>query len=220
MNAAQPGTTAAIAATRGGAYWFLSRLLLERPEAGFLGEIAVRAAARDNDDLLLLAEHAGRAARDEGLSIDLLREYTFLLRGLREGEGPPPPYESLYREKRLMGDSTAHVMRHYHAAGFGDIVPEAGPQDHVGVELRFLSLLCYHEHLALNDGAIDRALELTARQRRFLDQQPLRWVDELCACIEDASRLPFYASVARLTRALLHEDRMLLDELDDEYRAA
>ncbi len=210
---------AAVAATRGGAYWFLSRLLLERPEASFLGEIAARDAAGD-DDLAEIVEEAKVAVSEQRAALALLREYTFLFRGLREGEGPPPPYESLYREQRLMGDSTAHVMRHYHEAGFGDIVPEAGPQDHIGVELRFLSLLCYREHQALNEGAVERALEFTARQRRFLDEHPLRWVDELCDRIESASRLPYYAAVARLTPALLHQDRMLLDELDDEYRAA
>jgi TorA maturation chaperone TorD len=42
---------------------------------------------------------------------------TRLFRGIREKDSPPPPYESVYREQRLRGESSSEVYGFYCTLG-------------------------------------------------------------------------------------------------------
>jgi TorA maturation chaperone TorD len=105
------------------------------------------------------------------------------------------------------------VVRKTQQAEFDRVAPEAGPQDHIGAELRFMSLLCYRESRAWGGG--DRALaeSLRANQMRFLDDHLLQWVPGYCEALSQAAAEPLYEGLAQMTRDALAEDRRVLDEL-------
>ena len=208
------------AEVRSRTWWLLSRFYLERPEPAFLAELAAAFAAGAGaggagagDDIAALLETL-RDAGSPAVTQRLCVEYTRLLRGLREGQGPPPPYESVYRGYTPGGDLTLAVRHRYRDAGFGDVEPRVGPQDHVAAELRFLALLALREGEAWHAGDIEAALRRVAQQQGFLDVHLLAWLPTLVARIEAEAREPFYRSAARLTLTFARECRAALDLID------
>ncbi len=112
-----------------------------------------------------------------------------------------------------MGETTRDVLRDYQEAGYGAIHPQAGPQDHMGVELRFLSLLCYREAVAWEAGAVERAYQSRDRQGRFLDRHLLAWAPGYCDALRAEAREPYFAAIAGLSAETLRQDRAVLGEL-------
>jgi TorA maturation chaperone TorD len=127
--------------------------------------------------------------------------------------GPPPPFESVWREDRLIGESTLAVIKAYVEAGFADIEPEAGPQDHIGVELKFLSLLALREAEAWKSGNDEMARKRVAQQQKFLQQHLGLWAPRWADSIIEQSREPLYAALAGLLKAGLAETQFELSSL-------
>lgn len=190
-------------------YWFLSGFFLQPPDGALLERLraSVGAGAAKEDPVFgpTLAELAGAL---EAESIQGLRvEYTRLLGGVKSGYGPPPPIESLHRVDRPPSDASEDVTRQYHEAGFGAIDPVAGPDDHLGVELKFMALLCLREAEAIEVGEHLQATRLVGLQSRFLDEHLLRWVPSYCARIAGEARHAYFVAVARLTASACLRDR-------------
>lgn len=210
-----------LAEARSRSWWFLSRFYLERPKADFLSElreVLSEVPPAEDDPAHALLESL--AADPEVHSERLLLEFTRLFRGIKENYGPPPPFECLYRGYPMMGEPALAVIGHYREAGFDEVAPEVGPQDHLGAELRFLSFLCYREMEAWADDDSAAARERIGQEWAFLDQHLLSWVPEYTERISRESREPFYKAAVALTRALVLEDRALLDELTEELETA
>ncbi len=151
----------------------------------------------------LLSTEASQLATRLGL------EYTRLLRGIKQSYGPPPPYESLYRENRLMGEATLAVLRHYQQAGYGMLEENVGPQDHLGTELKFMALRCHDEATAWQQAKTTEAMKIRAAQLSFLEHHLLAWVPDYCDRLQQEAQVSFYGAVARLTAKLLTEDHIL-----------
>jgi len=215
---------ASLAETRSRNYWFLSGFYLERPERAWLQKLKDSldelAGAKLDGPLQQLVEETDRYLTDETAALELNKEYTRLFRGLQKGYGPPPPYESVYREDRLVGECTADVISHHKRAGFGIIDPEAGPQDHMSAELKFLSLLCYKEHQAWVEGNTAQAMQCMEQQRSFLDEHLMAWLPEYKDTIEVQSNLPFYRAATALILESVSADRAFLDGISRELDAA
>ena len=205
-----------LARQRSQGYWFAAELFLRRPDAAFLGELQAQLAAADPAALAgspalgeLRAALLGPATAAE-LAQTLGVEYTRLLRGIREGYGPPPPYESLYREQRLVGEVTLAVLRHYRQAGYGVIEADLGPQDHIAAELRFMALLAHDEAEARQQGRREAALAAHTQQAGFFHRHLLAWVPGHLDVLQGEAREAFYAAAARLVAELIAADRDLL----------
>ena len=215
-----------VAEIRSKTWWLLSRFYLERPETAYLRELseAIQPAESDangiaDKPLRLLARLLDSESL-EALSNRLMPEYTRLFRGIREGYGPPPPYESLYRGDEFMGDLAADVQRFYTAGGFYKIVPEVGAADHLGAELRFLSLSCFNEMEAWRNNDATGAVQHLEAQLGFLDQHLLAWFPVYAQRILRETREPFYRAAVQLTQDFLEQDRLCLEQLHSHLEAA
>lgn len=193
---------------RAEAYWFLASLfggpidreILERivgvaadrvpEEAGIAREL--RAVLVSEPDVGALAER-------------LATDHARLFLGLRQGYGPPPPYESLWREGRIQGDTTLGVAGAYSAAGFEDRGPW-GPCDHIAYELRFLASLCNAESEAVAAGRSEEGDWARERQAEFLAEHLLAWVPAYCRRLAGQAGEPLYAALARVTTDVLAAD--------------
>lgn len=201
------------AARRSQTYWLLSRLFLEQPAQPMLDELApalrmassVEGAGAAEVSALRGAVDTARAS-SHGIT-DLQVEFTRLLRGVGKSSGAPEPYESMVREGRLFGDATEAVAAAYLEAGYQDLVPDAGPPDHVGTELRFMSVLCFREMEAWAAGDEEGARNWIEREQRFLDEHLLRWVPQHCQRIAELTTHAFYLAVATLAAAACKQDR-------------
>ena len=214
----------AIAKSRSQIYWFLSAFFLHAPTAAELNDLKVQFAARLRNDAdeaePILAQLAGtidRATDLDQLAHDLSIEYTRLFGGLKNNSGLPPPFESVHRESRLIGETTRAVVDAYRDAGFGDIDSGAGPQDHIGVELKFLALLCYEESQAWSHNDIAAAGTACARQIDFLEQHALAWIPGYCDDLSQKSEQDYYRLAGRLTQHALGHDREILRAVQKQY---
>jgi TorA maturation chaperone TorD len=212
----QTSDLAASAEDRSRFFWWLAEWFLGPPQRDRLASLAAgdAAATPPQDELEAAWQALSRAVPDpDTMSLDEIgAEYTRLFSGIQEGLGPPPPFESVWREDRLMGEATVAVIEDYAQAGFADIEPEAGPQDHLAVELKFLALLALREAQAWRDGDSAGAENRQARQRDFLEKHLGVWVPPWAETIKTQARLPLFAALAALTQAALEHTRMELTE--------
>jgi len=95
------------------------------------------------------------------------------------GTGSPlaPPYESVYRSREhLMFDrQTAEVREFYRSYGWESRFRDKIPDDHLGTELLFLTILI-EKYLELDDNACET--EMKNEIRRFIGNHILSWVPD------------------------------------------
>lgn len=118
--------------------------------------------------------------------------------------GPPkpaaPPWETLNRNPDAtcgFGEATFAMRELLRQAGLRLRNENHQYEDHLGIELLYLSSLCAR---ADADAADAPALESVAD---FIEKHPLSWVDAFRARIAEAAPDGYFVSLAGLARALL-----------------
>ncbi|MEO5335794.1 MAG: molecular chaperone TorD family protein [Magnetospirillum sp. WYHS-4] len=194
---------------RAEAYWFLASLFAGPPEANQLVRLTALDVQSDGPAGEIVATLRSESPAE--LADRLAVEHIRLFGGLREGYGPPPPYESLWREGRMMGEAAAAAMRAYGEAGFQ---PEGrwGPPDHLAEELRFVAALANGEGDAREAGRKDEAWWARERQADFVERHLMGWVPDYCRALESQAREPLYQALARITVETVAGDARYLRE--------
>jgi TorA maturation chaperone TorD len=198
----------AIAEDRSRIYWLLAGFFLGAPEPAYLDALRGAPADQTPDESELGAQLAQfrRSLADDNAWNEVHGDFFRLFLGLREGYGLPPPYESLHREGRLLGQSTEAVMEHFRRSGISLAHEGVGPEDHLGLEFKFLSLLCLRESQAWRHADASRGRALLEAQRAFLEQHLCAWVPDYCRRVADDARTDYYRSAAGLTAAAIGID--------------
>lgn len=207
---------AALADDRSRFFWWLAEWFLSPPSHERLATLPTTVEADAPADALDSAWLAlAKATPDMATtSLDEIgSEFTRLLSGIMEGSGPPPPYESVWREDRLIGESTVMVIETYAKAGFADIDPSAGPQDHIAVELKFIALLALREAEAWRAGDTSLARERLTQQKTFLDKHLAAWSPRWADNLTSQARAPLFAALAGLLKAGVGQAGFELNEL-------
>jgi putative dimethyl sulfoxide reductase chaperone len=201
------------AAGRSALYWLLAELFLTCPDATLVERL--RRELSDGGDtsgapaaaLHALADALPTNADDtEALAV----EYTRLFGAVSRDYGPPPPYESMHRRDSEDQDATA-VEAFYAKAGLAAFEP-AAPPDHLGVELRFMALLCHEEAGRRCNGDVSGAKRARITQAAFLNCHLLTWAPEYLALIKAEAHVPFYSELSRAALSFLHEADLALEE--------
>ncbi len=106
------------------------------------------------------------------------------------------PYGSTYLEKtrRVMGDSTMEVLKHYRKAGLQVDIKQ--PPDHIAIELEFLSYLCARGAEALHNGDLEKATEFQTEQKYFLATYVMPWMPDFVKNIRSGTENKFYLCLA------------------------
>lgn len=130
------------------------------------------------------------------------------------GPAAAPPWQSVYldREQALMGEETLRVRALYARFGLQAERAVGVTDDHIGVQLHFLSELSRRTVDRLEAGDDAGARELLAGQRECLEAHLLRWVDRFVEKVEAAAETGFYAGIARLTLGLVRADVVLTEQ--------
>jgi TorA maturation chaperone TorD len=186
---------------------FLSGILLHPPGEEFLREIRERDLL---EDWPILVRDPDTARGIELIKAAVLNDSPGRIQGLTDdfnrlfiGPGPAsaPPYESLYvgREKVLFDRSTLQVREAYRRSGFRAREVNRMPDDHIGLELAFISRLCapLPGREGRKDGSTLPALS------RFLGGHTLRWVGTFCRLMAEGARTDFYRGAAFLLMGTL-----------------
>lgn len=145
----------------------------------------------------------------DGVSADafsvLQAEYTRLFIG--PGPVVAPPWESVYfsDDRLLFQKETFQVRAWYTRYGLTAPSLHREPDDHIGLELSFISHLAWLALRAIQATEQARFQEALEAQRRFLAEHVLRWGPGWCSRVEAASDSAFYRGLALVTRGALSE---------------
>jgi TorA maturation chaperone TorD len=156
----------------------------------------------------------------DGVQTDLGVDRTRLLRGIKPGYGPPPPYESVYAgtEQAPLMEASASVVQAYADAGVGLAEGVHDQPDFIGFELDFMRHLTEKEARAWvseDRGEVIRVLE---NERAFLEQHIVAWIPRFCDVMLEEARTDFFRGIARLTKGYVLDEASKTKELLEEAR--
>jgi len=134
------------------------------------------------------------------LLLELEKDYTWLFFASK----PRCAYlfESVYREGKLLQDSTFDIASLYRDAGLVLNDDFRLPPDHIAVELEFLSFLFFKElegHKKQKPDVIEYAQEL---QAKVAEGHLRRFANDLGTRVAQHAKTPFYRTMANVLREL------------------
>ncbi len=193
----------------------LGRLIKAAPEKEWLQSLvnddifAESPMAHKNQDMadgfaLLEAWTRQNAA---GLSDEIVTDLTVDHTRLFVGVGQPlaPPWESVYfnEDRMIFQEQTLQVRQWYRRFGLEPEKLQQEPDDHIGLELSFLSYLASMGVKASEQGDKARLDGSLQAQQQFLREHPLKWVRAWSALVDKHARTDFYRGLAKVTRGVL-----------------
>ena len=191
-----------------GACAFLSRLFLEPADESLITALRDGAVLADwpleADEDTVRGIEALRAGATTPLDV-LLVDHRDLF------EGPDHvlacPYESVYlsEEHLTFEEQTLDVRAFYNR--FGVQAPSVGkePDDHIGLELSFISHLCVLGLDAIEAADADAETAMIASIADFLEQHLLRWVNDCLDSVVEHATTDFYRGLGHLTRGTVRQ---------------
>ena len=224
MNADAKASCAA--QMRSASYRLLSRMFLEEvplaflkalPEVVHAGFSGMSALPCDLDRTL--ADAVERVGARQ-VFLDAAADCAALLWGMSARS--VHPYESVYASPAgvMMQEPRDQVVSVYRRAGVA--ISEGGaniPEDHIGIELAFMALLCERQARALVAADDDLVCEACAMQHSFLRDHLLNWAPTFCEDLFDRAEkraqldvsdrrggTPLYASLAQVTQQFLKDE--------------
>jgi TorA maturation chaperone TorD len=148
----------------------------------------LRATLDDFQSRMLKA--AGLYSSQESYLLELQKEYTRLCHASKPRL--LPLFESVYREGKLLQQSTVDVARLYYQAGLQLAEGFSLPPDHISLELEFMAYLCSQEIEAAekNDSLVlGKAKEM---QQKMLTEHLRFFVTAFAERIQKHASLEFY----------------------------
>ncbi len=213
----------AILASRANTYDLLSRLFRVEVDRELLDNLmAMKFPARNsNDDMAegyrLIREYLGTADANTltDLAIDYVR--TFIGSG-NDGFSAAYPYESVYTSPKrlLMQEARDEVLVLYHTAGLDKQDSWKEGEDHIALELEFLSILTKRAISALDDGDEERCAYLLLQQRNFIEDHIQPWFPMMAADMYKFARTGLYQGLGHLTAGMIEEDLAFLNEVVED----
>jgi TorA maturation chaperone TorD len=137
---------------------------------------------------------------------DLAVEYTHLFLGPGKHISP---HESVHHQREdgqwgmLWGASTVEVKKFIEATGLSYTDDYKGMPDHISVEFEFMRQLILAEEQAWMDEDADKAASCRQVEKKFIEEHLIRWVPAFCEMVIQEAELPFYQTVATLTRSFI-----------------
>jgi TorA maturation chaperone TorD len=128
-----------------------------------------------------------------------------------------PPYESVYRtqEHLVMGETILDVRRAYREIGLEARNAIREPEDHIAIELEYLTELQRRCLIGLEKHDSREVLRMFRLERFFVEEHLLTWVPEFCSRIKEGSIAEVFRALADVLSLLLRKDYEMLEGLED-----
>lgn len=209
------------------AYSFLSKAFYDAPDAEFIRMLADERLFDDwplvNDDdstrigLELLQGFC--AGWHDGQLASLKEDYAALFIG--PDALLAPPWESVYRsvDHLIFEKQTLEVRAEYQQ--FGMEIPKLNvePDDHLGLELRFIAHLANVGLNALSENQLNVLALVQDEIGVFYAEHLSQWSDECLSRIVQHAQTDYYRGVAFLTRGSLAHTATVFSKVAQEIRS-
>jgi len=132
-----------------------------------------------------------------------------------------PPYGSVYLEgeRRVMGVSTADVLKRYQAAGLDVATGFKDAADHIAAELEFMHFLVFKAMEAANQDDGDHIVTCLLDQQSFLEDHLGAWVPEFTGNVVDNAMTSFYQNLAQATEVFIKDDYHMISSVLTSWRS-
>ncbi len=200
------------------AYTFLGKVFYEVPSEDFIRVLItddlfddwpLESEERDVETGLALLHEFSTTPSVELIG-PLVRDYNRLF--VVPGDGFVRPWESVYRSKDhiLFERETLEVRQQYQR--FGMPIPrlDVEPEDHLGLELRFIAHLCSLGLVALECGRVNAFRHSIEGMRDFINGHLSLWANECLGQVIAHADTAFYRGAAYLTQGCIEETRKIL----------
>jgi TorA maturation chaperone TorD len=167
------------------------------------GMIKSLPVSSQNPTFMKAAAQLRSSVADELSSHERMKEdYLALFSG--KGKSFAPPYESVYlgNEQLLFGKQTSEVRAFYQSYGWVPKYRNEIPDDHLGIELLFLTLLI-QKYLEFDDDACIK--EMRSEIRRYISSHLLTWIPKWNEDIQKNSITLSYKGIANLVHGCLED---------------
>lgn len=168
-----------------------------------------------NTGLELLQAWSQEYKENPADSLDALKvDATYLFAGTQTLHSPP--WESFYKNKERMifQKETLEVRNWYKKYGFELRNKSSEPDDHIGIELEFISKVIAD---ITSSNSKQEAIDLLTDVSDFIEKHPLSFVDEWAKRIKQLSQTDFYRGLAYIVPIALNELKQdcinMLDEI-------
>jgi putative dimethyl sulfoxide reductase chaperone len=187
---------------------FVSRLLLDSPDGPLLAQLAAPDVLQewplhaDQNPAGLAALAASLAEGGESMQ-EMHDDHRRLFLGPERVLACP--YESVYlnEEHLTFGSQTLAVRQWYRLYGLRAPAQGREPDDHIGLELVFVSHLCLRALDAVERGDDESLADSCRALREFPREHLLLWADECLDHVLAHAQTNFYQGIGHLTRAIL-----------------
>lgn len=175
-------------------------------------------AGEINKNIQYLAEFF-QAEKSEEEYKKLYLEHRLLFSG--SGKLIAPPWGSVYlsREHIIFDEHTLAVKEFYKANGYEVLDMKKGPEDHIGLELSFISNLNSRLLVELKSENPDevKIYENLKTQIEFINNQILTWFDKFANLIYQAENTVFYKNIVEFLDIYLKEDIVELESVLKQF---
>jgi TorA maturation chaperone TorD len=168
-----------------------------------------------NPMFIKAASQLHNSVGDRTSNIEMMKEdYLTLFTGTANPFAPP--YESVYRSKdHLMFDKqTSEVREFYKSYGWESKFEGKIPDDHLGIELLFLTLMI-EKYLELDDESCNS--EMRNEIRRFIDQHLMSWIPDWNKNIQEHANTISYKGIGTLILACVEDLYSLLGQNNKNF---
>ena len=167
-----------------------------------------------NPNFARAASQLRDSCMDKSLCLKNMREdYNRLFAG--QGTPLAPAYESLYSNDSEPNKNGSSVSDFYNSYGWISKYKGKIKDDHLGIELLFLTLLV-EKYLVLDDQVC--VVEMRNEIRRFIDQHIFTWIRRWNAKIQEFADTMCYKGIATLIFACIEDIYSLCDNTPATYR--
>lgn len=144
---------------------------------------------------------------------ELAIEYASLF--LNPGIHPVPLYESVYTSPNSLVMQTARdqVLDAYRKEGLSRSTHFNEPEDHLAIEMDFMSQLCRKGIEALSQGEQEAYIGCLAAQQEFVVQHLFVWAPVVFTNLEYAAKSKFYRAIACLASEFIGAEQEIVNAL-------
>jgi TorA maturation chaperone TorD len=128
----------------------------------------------------------------------LRKDYFYLFQGV--GIPKATIWESVYftHDRTLFSQRTLQVRSYYERYGLQIKQKNHEPDDHLGLEMQFISQLTTRALEAIQRGDATEAEVILKDRRSFIECHPLTWVEMWCGAVQENAETDFYKGIACL----------------------
>ncbi|WP_300458372.1 molecular chaperone TorD family protein [Desulfobacula sp.] len=149
----------------------------------------------------LQQEYGNTTKSPEDLLLALEKDYTWMCFASK----PRQVYlfESVYREGKLLQESTFEIARLYYEAGLQMDEGFDMPPDHIATEFEFLAYLCFREIEGINEDDEEKKMYAQTLQHQVLEEHLGPFASRFARALEHNAGTSFYKAMGRFIQAIV-----------------